>query len=310
MSRAWRRWLGGALAALALGFLGYTIGREWTELRTHAWDVDPLELAASLLALIAVFAWGVWVWGRVLARLRPEPARYRDLLRIWFLSSLARYVPGKIWQFVGAASMARSAGVAGPVLLTSMVIQMGFTLLSAAVVSAALLFPAGVAVGPGTALPVAGLALASVLLVHPAVLNAGLRLVPRALHEEVIRWSGGWGDGLTLLALSVVSWAAYGLAFTLFVDSLVDVPLGAALPLTGANALSFLVGYLVFLAPAGLGAREAVLAVLLAPIAPAGIAAVVAVAARLWTIAAEVTGAAMTLPLRASAGDPPGNGAS
>lgn len=309
MSRSWRRWLGGALAVAALGFLGWTIASEWAELRRHAWEVAPLQLLLSLVAHVAVLVWGVWVWGRVLARLRPDPLPFRALVRIWFLSSLARYVPGKIWQFVGAASMARSVGVPGPVLLTSMVVHMGFTMLAAAVVAAAFLFPTRLELGAATATVLAVGAAASVLLVHPRVLNAALHLVPKALHEEVIRWDGRWRDGLVLLVLSVISWLAYGAAFTLFVAALVDVPAAAALPLTGVNALAFLVGYLVFLAPAGLGAREAALAVLLAPYAPAGIAAVVAVAARLWTIAAELVGALLVLLVPRAAAPPPGDGA-
>jgi hypothetical protein len=313
VSRAWRRALGAALAVTALGFLGWTIATEWSELRRHDWSVDVPELLASLLGLVAVLVWGVWVWHRVLARLHAHDVRFRDLLRIWFLSSLARYVPGKIWQFVGAAGMARSAGIAGPVLLTSMVVHMGFTLLAAAVVSLALLLPSGLELG---SLHVAGLgALAglSVFVVHPAVLNGVLRLVPDAIHQEVIRWDGRWRDGLALLGLNVVSWIGYGLVFTLFVDALVEVPATAALPLTGANALAFLVGYLVFLAPAGLGAREAALAVLLAPHAPAGVAAVVAVATRLWTIGAELVGAAAVALIRPDPDRPgrhhPGDGA-
>lgn len=294
MSPTWRRGLGIVLAVAALGFLAWTIAGEWSELRAYEWRVDGVQLAASLVALVAALAFGVWVLGRVLARLQPAPTRYRDLLRIWFLSSLARYVPGKIWQFVGAANMARSAGLSGPVLLTAMVIHMGFTLLAAAA-TAAVLLPTGFDLPASSVLMLSALALAAVALVHPRVIATGLRLVPRALHAEVLEWSGRWRDGLWLLALCVASWLATGGAFALFVDSVVEVPLAAVPPLIGANALAFLVGYLVFLAPAGLGAREAALAVLLAPIAPTGIAAVVAVATRLWTIAGEVLGAGAVL---------------
>lgn len=307
-SGRWRRWVGGALVVVALAFLGSTIAGEWQELRRHPWDVDALELVASLLVLVAVLAWGVWVWRRVLARLRPEPPTFPHLLRIWFLSSLARYVPGKIWQFVGAASMARSAGVPAPVLVTSLVIQMGFSILSAAVVAVALLLPSDLALDPVSVAVLAAAAAGSILLVHPRVLNVGLRLVPGALHEGVMRWEARWRDGLALLGLSVLSWIGYGFAFTLFVGSLVELPAGAFLPLTGANALAFLVGYLVFLAPAGLGAREAALTVLLGPFAPAGIAAVVAIATRLWTIAGEVLGAGASLAWAAAGAQPGGRG--
>ena len=283
------------LVGAAAVFLGLTIARNWGELRAFDWRVRWGQLAASVVALAGVLAWGVVVWKRVLDRFEHPPVGIGALLRIWFASNLARYIPGKIWQFVGAAGLARAAGLSRVVILSSMVVHVGLSLLSAAAVSA-------MALATWDAVPVPApllwlLAAASLALVHPAVINAGLRLVPKALHDRVLRWNGSWPDGLGLLGLSVVSWVLYGLAFVLFLDALVDVPPSAVVPLTGVNALSFLAGYAFFLAPAGVGAREVAMAALLRPFAPVGVAAVVAVLSRLWTIAAEVAGAAVVVAL-------------
>lgn len=288
-TRVLRGLLGVLLVAAAALFLGITVARNWRELSAFDWDVAFGQLAASILALAAVLAWGVWVWQRVLIRFE-ERVSFPALARIWFLSNLARYIPGKVWQFVGAAELARAAGISRTVLLTSMVVHVGFSLLSAAVVAVATLAPRGL-LSEGLPVGLLAGAVAALFLVHPAVLNRGLRLVPRALHRDVLVWRGRWRDGLWLLALSVISWALYGLAFTMFVDSILEVPLALAVPLTGVNALSFLAGYFAFITPAGLGAREAAMALLLAPFASPGIAAVIAVVSRLWVIAAELLGA-------------------
>jgi hypothetical protein len=69
----------------------------------------------------------------------------------------------------------------------------------------------------------------------------------------------------------LVVWAAYGAASTL----LVPPPgggAGTALLVTGAVAAAYLVGVLVVIAPAGVGAREATLGFLLAPTAAAAVA--------------------------------------
>lgn len=304
----WRPLLGWLLVLAAAAFLGLTIARHWRQLETFHWDVRWLAMAASVAALTAVFAWGVFVWKLVLDRFDRPTIHLRQLFRIWFLSNLARYVPGKIWQFVGAAEIARLAGLSRTLVLTSMVVHMGFTLLAAGVVSAGILLPAGLPQGVSTA-GLALLAAASLLLVHPAVLNFALGSLARLLHRDVLEWRGRWRDGLLLLALSAGSWILYGAAFGLFIHSLVGVAAADLLPLAAVNALSFLVGYAVFLAPAGLGAREGAMALLLRPFAPAGIAAMVAVLSRLWTVAAELLGAAIVLtltgPLRA--GPSPGD---
>ncbi len=291
-----RRAVGAILVLGAFAFLGRTVARDWSRLRAYEWHVDPLLLPLSVLALVAVFCFGVYAWLRALRCLAPSTLRYRDILRIWFLSNLARYIPGKIWQFVGAAQMARDRGVPGAVVVTSLVVNMGFTLLSSLLVGLAML-PTGAVLahvglsgvpawGGLVVLPVA------VLAVHPAVLNGLLRLVPRWLHRDVLVWRGGWTDGLLLLGMGIVSWLGYGAALWLFVRSLLPPPAGALFALTGANALAFLAGYLVFIAPAGLGARELSMTALLTPLFPGSVAAVVALGSRLWIVAAELVGAA------------------
>jgi uncharacterized membrane protein YbhN (UPF0104 family) len=64
--------------------------------------------------------------------------------------------------------------------------------------------------------------------------------------------------------------------------------------LTGVNALAFVAGVMTPL-PGGLGVREAAMQQLLLPLLPAGVAGVVSVAARLWSVSAELLGGALVL---------------
>lgn len=299
MSRpaVWRRILSTLLVAGGAGFITVTIVRNAHGLQEFRWDTEPWLLLGSVVALIAVFVWGVLVWKRVLTRFVAEPIPYPALLRIWFLSSLARYIPGKVWQFLAAGQLARAAALPAGLLVTSMMVQMIFGLL-AAVLIAVVTLPVditGVGAIPDWLL-VPTLMLAAVLA-HPRMINLGLRVVSRLLNRDVLIWSGSWSQGLGLLVLSMISWLFQGLAFFLFVGSLVNIPLGALLPVTGINALAFAAGYVVLLAPAGLGIREATMAVLLSPYVPDGVAAAIAVASRLWTIAAELGGAFLVVGL-------------
>jgi uncharacterized membrane protein YbhN (UPF0104 family) len=67
-----------------------------------------------------------------------------------------------------------------------------------------------------------------------------------------------------------------------------DVPLVVA-----AYAAAYAAGFLALLTPAGLGIREGVLVVALAPVLPAGPALVVALVSRLWMMLVEAAGAAI-----------------
>ena len=90
-----------------------------------------------------------------------------------------------------------------------------------------------------------------------------------------------------------VYWAVTGLAFAALVASIyplavADVPLVVA-----AYAAAYAAGFLALLTPAGLGVREGVLVVALAPVLPAGPALVVALLSRLWMMLVELAGAAV-----------------
>jgi uncharacterized membrane protein YbhN (UPF0104 family) len=285
------------VAAAAL-FLVRAVVRNWRQVRAYPWHVDPLLLAGSVVALVGVLAWGVWVWGRVLSRFEHSPVGNGTLQRIWFLSNLARYIPGAVFQFVTAAGLSRSAGLSAAVMLTSLLVHTGMSLLSAIVVSSwtltAPLFPAL----PWTAVVAIGVVvtLGATLVVHPRFLNGALGIIPRLLKKDVIRWNGSWADGIGLLGLAIVSWALYGAAYWLFLRALTPISAARLPMLSGVNALSFAAGYVTPI-PGGLGVREWAMKALLLPVLPSGVAALVAVAARLWNIAAEVIGGALVLAL-------------
>lgn len=290
----WKKVAGALIVAAAAWFLFHTIERNWRQIRGYPWHVDPLLLGASIAALVGVLSWGVFVWSRVLSRFEHPPVRLSTLLRIWFLSNLARYIPGTVFALVTAAQLSRGAGLSAAVMLTSLLVHTSLTLMAAVVVSAW-------TVGPGIfpALPMrwiaAGVTAAAVLIVHPWVLNAVIGAIPRLLKRDVIGWKGSWLDGILVLFLGAVSWTIYGVAYYLFVRALAPAVPAAAIPvLTGVNALAFVAGVLTPL-PGGIGAREAAMQQLLLPLLPAGVAGVISIAARLWSVAAELIGGALVL---------------
>jgi uncharacterized membrane protein YbhN (UPF0104 family) len=293
LSPAWKKAAAALLVAAAAWFLFRTIEGNWRQIRGYPWHVDPLLLCASVAALVAVLAWGVFVWSRVLRHFEHPPVRVATLQRIWFLSNLAKYIPGSVFQLVTAAQLSRSAGLSAAVLLTSLLVHTSLSMLAAVVVSAWTL-AAGLFPAPFAPWIVAGVTAAAVLIVHPRVLNAVLGAIRRLLKRDVIGWNGSWADGVVLLGLAMGSWALYGGAYYLFVRSLTPVSPAAVPVLTGVNALSFVAGVLTPL-PGGLGVREAAMKQLLLPLLPAGVAGVISIAARLWSVAAELIGGALVV---------------
>ena len=300
----WQRVFAVLLIAATGWYLISAIAGNWQELRTFDWNVDPFYLVISVIAHVAVLGWGVFVWGRVLRSFEHPPVPFPALLRIWFLSNLARYVPGKVWQFLAVAQLGRNVGLSGAILLTSLLVHTALSLLAAMILGVFAIggdlflgFPALVIAGAATAIALG--------LVHPTVLNTAIGIVPRLLRREVVSWKGSWWRGVGLLWLSLLSWIFYGAAFSLFVASLARIPVAAVPALSGINALSFVIGYLAIITPAGMGVREVAMANLLLPLLPGGVAAVLAVASRMWTVAAELIGGGTALLLSRRSGPVP-----
>lgn len=271
----------------AFGFLGVVIVRNAEQIRHFDWSVRPGLLALSVVAQAGVLLWGVRIWQMVLRRFGAR-VRFRPLARAWLVSNLGRYIPGTIWQFVGLAHLSGSVGVSPILAVSSLAVHLGFTLLSALLLGV-LLLPASTIGALAPLLEgVRWLTPAALLVVHPAPIRAALALLERVTRRRAAAWEGSWADGILFLVLTGVAWALYGGAFYLFVASLVPLSISALPWLTGANALAFVAGYLVVFAPGGIGAKEGALAFLLGGLVGGAVAAAIAIAARLWSIAAEL----------------------
>jgi uncharacterized membrane protein YbhN (UPF0104 family) len=282
-----RRLFTALLVAAAFLFLGREIVRNLDQLRSFRWEVRPSLLLLSVALLSLVFLWGVMVW-RVLLRSFGAEVPFRPLARAWFLANLSRYIPGMVWQFVSLAQLGPSIGLSPSATVASLLVQMGFLVLSAALLGVYLL-PVEFAGELGVVLLVLRvIAPLAVLLVHPAVVRGGLRMMERVTRTGMLEWQGSWFEGVRILLLSVVAWLLYGAAFHLFLDAFIPLSSTAITTVTAINALAFLVGYAAFFAPGGLGFKEGALALLLSGIVPGAVAASLAIIARLWTIAAEV----------------------
>lgn len=278
-------------------FLVLALVSQRDELAAFDWELAPAPMAASTLLLIGVLGGGVAIWRSVLLRFGVQ-IRFLTLARIWFLSSLARYIPGKVWQFVGVAEMSRATPIPALVGITSLLVYMGISLLAAIVVGTALIPVAAAGPFVGLVVPARILAPLSLLLLHPRLLDGLMRVGARLLRRPIATWQGSWGDGLALFLACAAQWFGFGVAFYLFLSSQAGLVTIADLPaMTAVYALAFAIGYLAIIAPAGFGAKEGATLVLLGSTLslPLGVATALAVAARVWTIVAEVLPALLLL---------------
>ncbi len=290
----WKRVGRIAVLALALGSLAAVVWRHWSIVKAYPWQIAPGWLLLGLAGLELTWLFESATWNSILAGLGGH-LRFFRAARAWFLSNLMRYIPGNIWQFLGMVEMAAEDGVLRPVTLASIAVHQ-VILTATGLTLAALYFAVG---GQGAWLsrmrPLLWFVPLSLFLLQPRLLEWSLNWLLVRLGRHPLRitltWPGIW---LLVLRYSVV-WLAEGLSYAALVRAV--APYGwAALPgLVAAWVMAYLAGYVSLLTPSGLGVREAVMVLLLAPVLPAPVAALVAVAVRLLMVLAEVLGAGLVL---------------
>jgi hypothetical protein len=123
---------------------------------------------------------------------------------------------------------------------------------------------------------------------------AGITLLRRFFPGMVGRIFAGselhaprWLAALKVSALYVGCYACLGLALDLQARFIFDAPSAALLQVTGFFALAWLAGYLLPGAPAGLGVRESVMLMLLAPLYGESVAIALGLTLRLATTLAD-----------------------
>src|SRR5215213_6472169 len=271
------RWLTAVVLAVVAGFFVATLAARWNDVISVKWRLDPGLFAAATVLLALSYGLVALLWG--LALHRSAGTRASAGARVWFLSNLARYVPGNIWSYVGAVELARREGVARRVTLAVMALTQVLSV--------------GVAVAAG--LPV--LLAERARLGRPALLGAvvvaalgGLAVLFRGrLLELARRRMPGFDPGELTPSAGTVT----GLAFAALVAALHPLAAGDIPLVVAAYAAAYAAGFLALLTPAGLGVREGVLVVALAPVLPAGPALVVALVSRVWMMLVELAGAAV-----------------
>jgi hypothetical protein len=284
-----KRALGYGVVALILFFMGRALYLNWQSLQGYEWQINYPLLALAVLAATATLSLYVWQWRFTVLRLGTSIS-YSQAFRIWFLANLGRYVPGKVWQFVGWFYLSEQAGIGRVQTLTSLAVNLGLQTLTGLGLGVAVLV-----ITRGGELrtrfwPLLLLIPLGAVALQPRIMEAVLNWGLKRLHREPVILGLRARDMAFFTLAHILCWVAYGVAFYLFVCSVHPVPLSELLVLGASYAAAWVIGFLSFLTPGGIGIREGVLAYLLGFWLPVPIAIVVGLLSRIWVMAGELIG--------------------
>lgn len=251
------RWMGGAVLVVSLGFIGNRLWlTDWSSLQAHA----SWPLAAGLVGACASFAAADHVLARAwVTTTDPQATVSRQgLARIYARGVLMKYLPGSVFQYVSRHLGGRKAGLAHGQLVRSTVTEVGLHVVASLTVAALCLFADKAPALTG----------ASAMLL---VVGAGLTRRPM----------------LCALALQIAAFGLFAVATALVVSAILPAGLGLG-HFAALFMLAWLAGFLIPVAPGGLGVREAALLALAGSAAPAAGLLAATLALRAASIAGDL----------------------
>lgn len=258
--RGWRRWVRAGWLLAALVAVVVALANQWDEISGHLDSLSPPWLVVSFVtaaagALTSLATWRLAIGG--LGHRLPWPAASRT----YFVSQLAKYLPGGLWSILAQADIGRDYAVPVRVSVAAFAV---FTWLVVAIGGAVSLLL--LAVIGQVSWWLAPLCLVALALVVPSVLRRGLELALRLTRRAPLTVFPD-RRAVALATLAVLgTWTLWGVHMWATAHAFgqeVSLPIA-----TAAFVTAWLAGFLFLPAPAGAGVREAVLIGILLPALP------------------------------------------
>ncbi|UYN90644.1 MAG: flippase-like domain-containing protein [Anaerolineales bacterium] len=245
-----------------LGLVLYGAVQQWPRIQPVLAELRWGWMAGVMLVqmgCLLVLPGPLWVW---LAS-QQKTFTFLEAARIFFLSQPAKYLPGGIWAFPAKGLLLKQRGfsnqvTAGAILYETLALCSGALVLGSLASDIAIVDLRWIAAG-GVVL---GWVAMLILLKPPGALARLPEKWRLASSEPITLGAAAWKATLSL-AVASAGWVLAGAAFYMTLLAL-GVPPGADIALVSiaSFAISWLLGFVVFLSPGGVGVREASLVLL------------------------------------------------
>lgn len=283
-------------------FLIRNLFNNWQQICYYQWKANYPLLFFSTGIVILNFSFLIKIWLKLLDVLGFN-LKYGKGFKIWFISSFGRYIPGKVWQLLGMVYLCEREGIPKTVTTTSAILAQIFSLVSGLIISLLLLGVDFFDKFGGSNILFFAILLSLFLFliiisIYPRLLEKGINFLLRKFKKPELKIQLSIWTSFKFLVVYAITWLIYGFGFFFFIHSFTNVSFYQYPLMTGIFAIAYILGFLSFFAPGGLGVREGILTYLLGFYFPVSIATVISLASRIWMTIAEVIGLGISFKMR------------
>lgn len=270
------------LTVIAFFFIGKILYDALPQIKDHFLNAEMTLIFIGLFFMLLFFMVRAIAWTKVLEFYGENEKGTLKSIYLYSLAETKRYVPGNIFSFVSRVQKFSTEKLPTKTIVKALALEAIVMVISASAVSLPAIF----------GLSNLNYYLFSLLLIL-IVLSVFLGLVYKNIFKLKTLFLSVFPkknlfDYITVISISSLAWFFFGLGNFFFMVSIFPADPNLILKLCSIFVLAWLAGYLSFIAPMGLGVREAVLVFLLAPFIPVYAGAAVAVFTRLLFVLSEI----------------------
>lgn len=271
-------------------FMLKRIALNWSMIASYPWKIFWLPIICSLSLSIIAFVLGIKS-AHILCEVFGGRVLFSRFLYIFCLSQVGRYLPGRFWNIVSLTLLLEREKVKKSASLILQFFYQGILVTVFWVIGNILSgsFVLGRVTPRFSWLAPLSTAFILLILLFLPFFTRWLNYLLNLKFKEVKKINLPKKSYYPALNFLFLSGLALSLSFFLFVYGLTRVPIKEALFIGGIFHLAYVIGWIVFFVPGGLGIREGLLAFFLSSssLLPPALSSLVALAARLWMTGAE-----------------------
>lgn len=275
-------------------FLGRYIYTNWVEIKSFEWNIDYLILILSLFSLCIPFIMMAFGW-YIILRILNSITNPLQCIRIYTVSQLARYIPGKIFMFVGRVMLAERMGVKKSISILSVFFE---AIISTSGAFFAILilyiFSSKIQIDWLDPLRIGFLIVCGLFMLNPRLIKFILNKIYQMRYGRDVDFPSidfKYYKIVLLCFYYIIIWVLVGMSFYFLVSSFFGqlISLKVAFDISCIFLISWLVGFLSFLTPGGIGVREAIMTIGLEQLFPLYLVAIIAIISRIWFTIGELS---------------------
>lgn len=269
-------------------FLFKNLHKNYHQLNLGDLKLDLMSLLLSFPFLLMSFPLAVYGW-KLTLKILKEDVPYWKCFQFSSLTLLAKYIPGYVWPYIGKIYFCKKEGVSEPKAMVSIYIDQWMIIVSGILFFLISYHANSMDVWKNDAvsayMPVGFFIL---IFLHPRVMVGLLNFILKKKQKEKIKIEIKLLGIFELILIYSGFWLLCGVGFNFFINSIYAIGFGKVFVVAGILSMSWVIGFLSFFVPMGLGVREAVISVLLSAIMPSAIAIVIAIVSRIWLVVPEL----------------------